>query len=418
MLSTKDKKRISDLSELIYLASKEVKILKHISWSENVRIDFFKNNCNKIPDVTYPKYDDSDLVFLLKEAGKLFGDTKYDVWLKDKVKEIKRSSELLSVCGTRDFFKVSSDIYGLPSTPIHDKTTMPRDLSRQFEEIINSINSNQIMQMHSGKLNSETVAKGITKSVDAFFGESAPKIKLVQGLSAKATASSKTIKIRENGEFDQTDVRQLLNHEAYIHVATTLNGRGQEKMKILGSNYGSITKTQEGLAVFSEYITGSIDVDRMRRISDRVLAIQMAIDGADFIEVFKYFVKKDNSKNQAFESTRRVFRGGLLTGGAPFTKDIVYLDGLIRVYNFFRSAISQGKTECIELLFSGKIDIDDIPIVYSLYKEGLVEKPQFIPPWAVDLNYLICFFSFSVFLEDVNYDNVTNYYESLLKGVD
>jgi len=294
---------------------------------------------------------------------------------------------------------------------------MPRDLSRQFEEIINSINSNQIMQMHSDKLNSETVAKEISKSVVAYFGESAPKIKLVQGLSAKATASSKAIKIREDGEFDQTDVKQLLNHEAYIHVATTLNGKGQEKMKILGSNYGSITKTQEGLAVFSEFITGSIDVDRMRRISDRVLAIQMAIDGADFIEVFKYFAKKDNSKNQAFESARRVFRGGLLTGGAPFTKDIVYLDGLIRVYNFFRSAISQGKTECIELIFSGKIDLDDIPIVYSLYKEGLVNKPQFIPPWAVDLNYLICFFSFSVFLEDINYENVTNYYESLLSGV-
>ena len=61
-------------------------------------------------------------------------------------------------------------------------------------------------------------------------------------------------------------------------------------MKILGSNFGSITKTQEGLAVFSELITGSIDVDRMRRISDRVVAIQMSIDGADFIEVFRYFL--------------------------------------------------------------------------------------------------------------------------------
>ena len=418
MLSVKDKKRISDLSNLIYLASRKVKILKHISWSENIRIDFFKNNCKKIPRVTYPNYDNSDFFSLIKEAEKLFGDTKYDVWLKNKVEEIKKSSELLSACGTTDFFKISSEIYGLPSTPIHDKTTMPRDLSDKFEEIINSIDRNQIMQMHSKPLDSETVAKGISKSADDFFGELAPKIKLVQGLSAKATASSKTIKIRKNGEFDQTDVKQLLNHEAYIHVATTLNGRGQEKMKILGSNYGSITKSQEGLAVFSEFITGSIDVDRMRRISDRVLAIQMAIDGADFIEVFKYFVKKNNSNNQAFESTRRVFRGGVLTGGAPFTKDLVYLDGLIRVYNFFRSAISQGKTECIELLFSGKIDLDDIPIVYSLYKEGLVNKPQFIPPWAVDLNYLICFFSFSVFLEDVNYDNVTHYYESLLKGVD
>ena len=294
---------------------------------------------------------------------------------------------------------------------------MPRDLSDQFEEIINSIDSSQIMGMHSPKISSEEVVDKISNTVNTYFGKSAPKLKIVKELSAKATASSKTIKIRENGEFDETDIKQLLNHEAYIHVATTLNGRAQSKMKILGSNYGSITKTQEGLAVFSEFITGSIDVDRMRRISDRVVAIQMSIDGADFLDVFKFFLDKSGSKNQAFEITRRVFRGGILTGGAPFTKDIVYLDGLIRVYNFFRSAIAQGKTECIQLIFSGKMDLDDIPIVHSMYKEGLVEKPKFIPPWATDLNFLICHFSFSVFLENINYDRVTNYYTSLLEGV-
>jgi len=82
MLSVKDKKRISDLSNLIYLASRKVKILKHISWSENIRIDFFKNNFKKIPKVTYSHYDDSDFISLIKEAEKLFGDTKYDIWLK------------------------------------------------------------------------------------------------------------------------------------------------------------------------------------------------------------------------------------------------------------------------------------------------------------------------------------------------
>ena len=134
-------------------------------------------------------------------------------------------------------------------------------------------------------------------------------------------------------------------------------------MKILGSNYGAVTKTQEGLAVFSEFITGSIDIDRMRRISDRVKAIHMTIEGADFIEIYRYFVDKGISRNQSFENSRRVFRGGLLSGKYPFTKDLVYLDGFIRVYNFFRSSISQGKIECIELLFSGKMDLDALPVV-------------------------------------------------------
>ena len=304
MLKEKEKHRLSKLSELIFMASREVKVLRHITWPEEVRINFFKNNCKKIPNVSYPKYNDSDLNSILDDAEQLFGDTKFDDWLRKKVLEIKKSSKLLNACGTKDFFKISSDIYGLPTTKIHDKTTKPRDLSDQFEEIINSIDSRQIMRLHSPKISSSDVVNKISKSVNTYFGEEAPKIKLVNELSAKATASSKTIKIRKDGEFDETDVKQLLNHEAYIHVATTLNGRAQKSMKILGSNYGSITKTQEGLAVFSEFITGSIDVDRMRRISDRVVAIQMSIDGADFLDVFKFFLDKSVSKNQAFESTR------------------------------------------------------------------------------------------------------------------
>ena len=144
----------------------------------------------------------------------------------------------------------------------------------------------------------------------------------------------------------------------------------------------------------------------------------MAIEGADFLQIFNYFLERHGSKGQAYESSRGIFRGGLLTGGAPFTKDIVYLDGFIRVYNFLRSAIASGKTECINLLFSGKLDLDDIPVIYSLYKEGLVTKPLFIPNWAKDLNFLICYLSFSVFLEKINYDNVSSYYDKLLGDID
>ena len=305
----------------------------------------------------------------------------------------------------------------MPTTPIHDKVTKPIDLSSQFEKVIDLIDNSKTNMKESPSLSSSEVAKKIDDKVKLYFNEYAPQIQLVKNLSAKATATSKYIRIREESEFDQADINQLLNHEAYIHVATTINGRKQRNMKILGANYGSVTKTQEGLAVFSEFISGSIDIDRLKRISDRTLAIQMAIDGADFIEVYKYFINEGISKHQAFENSRRVFRGGVLSGGAPFTKDLVYLDGFIRVFNFLRSAISLGKIECIELLFSGKIELDDMPVVYSLYKDGLINKPDFIPPWANDLNYLICFFSVSMFLEDINYKNVSQHYDSLLKSI-
>ena len=414
MISENQKKRLENLSELIYRASLKVKILRHISWPPEVKYQFFKRNCQKLPEHSYPKFDSKELdQILLKIDGQL-GDTKYDLWLKNKLEDISLSANMLKASGTKTFFDISSKIYGLPSTLIHDGQTKPLDLSEQFYQIINSIDKTKLELSKSSKISSHDVAKQISFKVSDYFGEFAPKISVVKHLSAKATATSKKIKIREDGIFYQSDIDQLINHEAFIHVATTINGRKQNKMKILGSNYGAITKTQEGLAVFSEFITGSIDIDRMRRISDRVKAIHMAIDGANFIEIYRYFVDKGISRNQAFENSRRVFRGGVLSGKFPFTKDLVYLDGFIRVYNFFRSSISQGK---IELLFAGKMELDDLPVVYSMYKDGLVSKPSFIPPWAMNLNYLICFFTFSVFLEDINYSNVSKYYDSLLKGV-
>ena len=417
MISNKDKKRLSKLSHLIYKASKKVKVLRHLAWPMEVKNKFFKENCQKLPIYNYPAYDDSELHLILDETNKYFGDTFYDLWLKTKTEEIKKSSQLINVCGTKEFFNISSNIYGTPTTPIHDNVTKPITLSNQFEKIIDAIENSSIRLKASPSLSSSEVAKKIDDKVKLYFNEYAPQIQLVKNLSAKATATSKYIRIREGSEFDQADINQLLNHEAYIHVATTINGRKQYNMKILGANYGSVTKTQEGLAVFSEFISGSIDVDRLKRISDRTLAIQMAIDGADFIDVYNYFIKEGISKHQAYENSRRVFRGGVLTGGAPFTKDLVYLDGFIRVFNFLRSAISLGKIECIELLFSGKIDLDDMPVIYSLYKEGLISKPDFIPPWANNLNYLICFFSVSMLLEDVNYKDVSKHYDLLLKGI-
>tara|TARA_B100001564_G_scaffold355919_1_gene369115 strand:+ start:3050 stop:4306 length:1257 start_codon:yes stop_codon:yes gene_type:complete len=417
VISENQKKRLENLSELIYRASLKVKILRHISWPLEVKFQFFKQNCQKLPEYSYPKFDSKDLDEILLDIDNQLGDTKYDLWLKNKLQDIRLSANLLKACGNKTFFDISSKIYGLPSTPIHDGQTKPLDLAEHFYQIINSIDKTKLELSKRMKISSQDVANQISSKVSDYFGELAPKISVVKHLSAKATATSKKIKIRESGIFYQSDIDQLINHEAFIHVATTINGRKQHKMKILGSNYGAVTKTQEGLAVFSEFITGSIDIERMRRISDRVKAIHMAIDGADFIEIYRYFIDKGISRNQAFENSRRVFRGGVLSGKYPFTKDLVYLDGFIRVYNFFRSSISQGKIECIELLFAGKMELDDLPVVYSMYKDGLVSKPSFIPPWAMNLNYLICFFTFSVFLEDINYSNISKYYDYLLKGV-
>ena len=101
----------------------------------------------------------------------------------------------------------------------------------------------------------------------------------------------------------------------------------------------------------------------------------------------------------------------MLEGGAPFTKDIVYLDGLVRVHNFFRSAVANGREDILELIFSGKIDLDDIPVLIQMQKEGLIKKPNYIPYWLRNMDYLVCYFAFSVFMDDINYTKVDEYYD-------
>ena len=55
--------------------------------------------------------------------------------------------------------------------------------------------------------------------------------------------------------------------------------------------------------------------------------------------MFKFFLDSGQTDSDSFTSAMRVFRGAPLTGGAAFTKDTVYLHGLLSVHTFFRWAL-------------------------------------------------------------------------------
>src|SRR5207342_3864693 len=109
--------------------------------------------------------------------------------------------------------------------------------------------------------------------------------------------------------FSDYDRHQLLQHEAFVHSLTALNGREQPVLPSLALSSPRVTIAQEGLATFAEQITGSIDIGRMKRISLRIEAVAMALAGADFVQVFKYFLDAGQNEVESFSSTQRVFRG-------------------------------------------------------------------------------------------------------------
>ena len=75
-----------------------------------------------------------------------------------------------------------------------------------------------------------------------------------------------------------------------------------------------------------------------------------------------------------------------------------YLDGLLRVTNFLRIALTKGKSHLVRLLFVGKIAVEDIPLFDRLVRENLATEPAYLPAWAQDLSFLTAFMSYTVFL--------------------
>ena len=96
-----------------------------------------------------------------------------------------------------------------------------------------------------------------------------------------------------------------------MHVATALNGRAQPVMPFIGYPSPRTTGTQEGLAVLTEFLTQSTSIDRLRRLADRTLAIKMAEDGADFDQVYRFFLERDND-----DAARRTTARGACSAAA------------------------------------------------------------------------------------------------------
>ncbi len=394
-----------------------MRILSSVSWKPGLKKKFLKSGT--LPNPTYEPMPTEKAREHVKAAKALIdGDDVITEWLCRLCDSMMSTVCMIETRGTPEFFAHSTALYGRPTRLMLDRETMVLDLAKHMDESLDGLDFDRLVVEGTEKRLTDTqFARALRERLSRHFETDAPAVVISADLSAKAAASSKRIRIRQGASFTARDVDQLLHHEALIHSATALNGRAQKKFPILGWSHPGTTEVQEGLAVFAEVVTGSMDPRRFRRLSGRVLAIQMAVEGADFKEVYDFFLERTDDPSQSFENARRVFRGGVVTGGAPFTKDMVYLNGLLRVHNFMRTVVKMGRSDLIRILFVGKMDIEDVPAVAQLSADGLIESPKFMPPWIRDLRFLVSYMAYSSFLNQVKMPGFQDYYQEELKGV-
>jgi uncharacterized protein (TIGR02421 family) len=405
-----DESKIKEIDSAIAGASKKIKVLSTLAWplgAEEQFLDSWRSGRRKLPVVSLNIQDYSKNIKELRElAAACDQNDPAEKFLCETAGSYADAAEMLMHAGTPDFTRWSTKIYGRPDSVYKTQSFSAVESARFFLEVTDNLLGNAQMEAPMVDISAEDFSNWMKSEVDEFFVHDTVEVMLDQSLSSKAIASSTRIRIRGNTMFSQRDKNQLLYHEAFVHSATQLNGKKQPNLRCLGLGAPRTTRTQEGLAVMAELITNSMDMARLRLIALRVIGIQMALEGADFLDVFAFFVDGGQSEEDSVRSTQRIFRGGAVKDAIVFTKDAMYLQGLLEVHTFFRLAIKDCRPQLIRNVFSGRLTLADALRLDPLFESGWLIGPTYVPLWANDLQRLSASLAYSAFISNIRLDKV------------
>ena len=376
-------------------------VLGAVAWPASAERKFLQNLARgreSLPKIEYARPDFSAQRAELDAIAQAAGESHpLGAYLRRSARSWGVAATMLEAIGTPAFTACSIELYGKPGDALPGGSQTNIDAAKYFLSIAEKLGDGLGTDADDRRIPAPQLRDEVQREVDAFFGVGAVKVELDDQLTAKAAAGATRIRLRASNSFNEYDRNQLLAHEAFVHTLTALNGRAQPVLKSLSRTSPRVTATQEGLAVFAELMSGSIDIARLKRISLRILAIEMALNGADFIEVFRYFRVHGQNENDSFNSAQRVFRGVPTQGGAAFTKDNVYLAGLLTVHTFFRWAFKRRRLDLLRNLFAGKFALEDVIALKPCFADGSLCAPKYVPPWLQHSHGLAGKLAFSLF---------------------
>lgn len=316
------------------------------------------------------------------------------------------AARMLAALGTPDFTRYSIELYGKPNDVYKTQDWTALDAADFFLRKTDELLGGYVVPPTVADIPVEVFAQRLQQSIDEFFVDDKVEVVIDASLSARAIAGSSRIRLRAGAMYSELDLDQLLEHEAHIHAATMHNGKRQRNLQILSLGAPRTTRTQEGIAVMAELLTLSLDIVRLRRIALRVKAIAMALDGADFIDIFKSFLEAGQTEEESYQSTVRCFRGGDVNGSSVFTKDTVYLKGLMEVHAFLAIAIHDNRPELVNALFAGRMSLGDVVELAPYFESGFLVGAHYMPHWASDLRTLASVLACNAFFTRVDLTHV------------
>jgi uncharacterized protein (TIGR02421 family) len=405
-----DPTRLAELDRALVDAAKGIKVLSALSWPESAATEFLESVQKRRPKLPAPLAATpiSDDIFdrlrvIMERCDRADPLQRF---IHDTAYSYRKIAELISSVGSPNAHAISREVYGGPEAKVPGASFTHLEAADRLLEATAALTAATREEAADYCITSTDAITTLKARIAEVFKKDAIDVVIDTKLSAKAAASASRIRLRGDVKFSEQDVQQLVEHELMVHTLTAINGRAQPFLTSLSLGSPRTTATQEGLATFAELITGSIDLARLRRLALRVRAIRHAENGADFIELFRYLVDLGEPEIEAVHTAMRVFRGGDPRGRWVFTKDVVYLRGLLEVHTFLRKAIAERRPELVRRMFVGRLTLGDVVRLEECFENGAVAGPRHLPRWAKNIRGLAAFLSFSALINMIDLKRV------------
>ena len=396
---------------------KKTNLLEEIAWDKSVEAAFFDGGAEHIPEVSVAIDRDAldrDNAELARVEVSIEGDEPIPVWLRAVVHSVIDKNRLLLASGTKEFGKISLEIYGGARSTFFDLPLRNIDLAEHLLERLSVHGWDEAEDLREKPMDAQTFADELASRIDKHRPTIKCEVVLDDRCSAKAIAGMTKVRVRPEATFFKWEADGLFCHEIETHAFTAHNGALQEHAPFLKSGGPRTTPTQEGLAVFSELYNRSLATPRLERLAVRVKLVEMAEDGASFLDLYRFLLERGSTTHDAFLDASRICRGGMAAGGSPFTKDACYLAGLLHVHAFLAAFVRGGFRDETELLLCGRIALEDVSALASLRSMGLLTRPVHRPRWLARWNTLLPYFSFSSFMDGIELATVEARYRELI----
>ena len=295
--STTDQDRYREVARILHDVAKPMRVLSALGWDASVREEFLAGGAKQLPAPTYTQINPNPVLDGVAAARRLLRQGNVvDEWLDREATAIEATALMLSSLGTPAFHAYSRQLYGVPKQPLRFDPATPLELAEQIQSNVAELTKVHLMRPPVRSQSGEAVAAQLKIAVDEHFGEGAPEILVVDELSANAVASTSRIKIRRDAQFTAKDAAQLLNHEAFIHVATGLERQGTDRHPDPGDRAPRHDPHAGRPRRLLRVRVGDARPRPSRAASPTGSSrSQMVIDGADFIEVYRWFLERERN---------------------------------------------------------------------------------------------------------------------------